>query len=149
MLKQNISKIVYPLKFQSRFVVCVSPLFIQSFEKILEGSGRKEHVIKMFEQRLRFLEDRKNEASQRTKWFEKLSGEKDMYSLRIIDKDLNIRIPFIFYTYQNRKYAVLLSVFLEKNRASAKKYSYASALELIRPVIDELEEVFSRGIQTD
>lgn len=148
-MKQNISKIVYPLKFQSCFVVCVSTLFIQSFEKILEGSGRKEHVIKMFEQRLRFLDERKHEAFLRPKWIEKLSGEKDMYSLRIIDRDLNIRIPFVLYTYQKRPYAVLLSVFLEKNRASAKKYSYASEIELIRPVIDELEEVFSRGIQTD
>jgi len=131
------------------FVACVSPLFIQSLEKILEGSGRKEHVIKMFEQRLRLLDEHKHEAFLRPKWIEKLRGEKDMYSLRIIDKDLNIRIPFVLYTYQKRPYAVLLSVFLEKNKASAKKYSYASEIELIRPMIEELEEVFSRGIQTD
>ena len=148
-MKQNISKIVYPLEFQSRFVVCVSPLFIRSFEKILEGSGRKEHVVKMLEQRLRFLEERKHEAYERSQWIKKLSWKKGMYCLRIADKDLNIRIPFVFHTYQGRTYAVLLSAFLEKNKASAKKNSYAKEFTLIEPVINELEEVFRRGIQND
>ncbi len=148
-MRQNISKIVYPVEFQSRFVVCIYPFFIESFKKILEESGRKPYVAKMFEQRLRYLDEHKHESFLRSKWIEKLGRHKDVYSLRIIDKDLNIRIPFIFYTYQKKTHAVLLSAFLEKNKSQAKSYSYDSEISLIKPIINGLEEVFCNGIQTD
>lgn len=148
-MKQNISKIVYPIEFQSSFVVCVYPLFIESFKKILDESGREPYVAKMFEQRLQYLNEHKQESFLRPRWIEKLGKHKDVYSLRIIDKDLNIRIPFTFYTYQKKPYAVLLSAFLEKNKSRAKSYSYDSEITLIKPIINGLEEVFCNGIQTD
>lgn len=145
-MKHNISKIIYPREYNGDYIVCLHPLFHDSFEKILEGSGRKFHVIKQFEQRLNFLKERKQKAVLNPKWIEKLGHYKDWHSIRIIDKDLNIRILFIFYTYQNREYAVLFSAFLEKKGKQARTDSYASEIELIQPILDRIKEVFHNGL---
>lgn len=145
-MKHNISKIIYPLEYNPDYIVCVHPLFLDSFEKILEGSGRKYHVVKLFEQRLKFLEDKKQKAILRRDWIEKLGHHKDWHSIRIKDKDLNIRILFIFYTYKNRQYAVLFSAFLEKKSKQAKTDSYASEIKLVKPILDRIKEVFHNGL---
>lgn len=146
-MRHNITKIIYPKEFHSSFIVCIHHLFFETFAKILEESGRKNHVAKMFDQRLQYLDTHRHMAScLRPKWIEKLGKHKGIYSLRIKDTDLNIRIPFIFYTYQSKPYAVILSAFLEKNKSQAKSYSYDREMELIKPVIDGIEEVFKNGI---
>ena len=148
-LKEQISKVLYPVQFRSELLVCATPIYEDSFRAILEYSGRKSQIAKMLEQRLRYLDGQSPDQRCRSGWIEKLSYEKNMYSLIIKDKDLNIRILSVSYTHKGKKYLVLLKAFLEKNKAQSKTSSYKSEIELLRPTINHLEEMFQNGIQTD
>jgi hypothetical protein len=69
--------------------------------------------------------------------------------MKIKDKDLNIRILFVFYTHNGKTYIVLLKAFLEKRSGPSKTNSYKSEIKLLQPILDHMEEMFENGIQTD
>ena len=136
---------MYPKEFNSDYIYAIEPNFTDSLSDIIERSGRKNHIIKMLEQRLSFLEERKHSVFER-EWFEKPKKYKGIYFIHIKDENLNIRISFIFYTYEKKQYAVLLSVFTETKKSTAKTDSYGSHVPTIIPIINNMEEVFKHGL---
>lgn len=148
-LKEVLSNVIYPDQFHYDLLVCVTPLYEESFGDLLEHSGRKYQVTKMLDQRIQYLCEHRQSDCCRSEWIEKLSYEKDMYSIIIKDKDLNIRIPFVFYAHNSKPHVVLLKAFLEKNKRQSKTSSYSSEIKLLRPVLDHMEEMFQNGIRTD
>lgn len=148
-VKDKICKVIYPIQFHSDLLVCATPVYEDSFRDILERSGRKYQIIKMLEQRFKYLCDKNHKQHCRSGWIEKLSYEKNMYAIRIKDNNLNIRILFVFYTHAGKTHIVLLKAFLEKNDGPSKTNSYKREIKLLQPILDHLEEMFKNGIQTD
>ena len=142
----KINSLSYPKEFESNYVLAVDPIFSKSFFDIIERSGRKSNITKMLEQRLRFLEERKHLVFNKADWFENVKRYNDIFVIKIKDANLNIRIPFVFFTYNQKEYAVLLSAFTETKHATAKTESYRSHMAAIMPIVNNLEEVFDREL---
>lgn len=82
-VKGKISNVVYLMQFRNDLLVCATPIYEDSFKAILEQSGRKYQVAKMLDQRLRYLCSHSHSECCRPGWIEKLSYEKNMYSMKI------------------------------------------------------------------
>lgn len=141
-LKGNIQKIVYPKEFNGDYIFAVEPYFTDALKDIIDKSGRKENIWGMLNQRLRYLEDNKTLVFARSQWFENPVKIKNIYFMKIKTTDLNIRISFIFHTYNNKEYAVLISAFTETKKSNAKTNNHSSHVATIGPIIDNIEEMF-------
>ena len=126
-------EIIYPEQFCS-VKIYIHPEFENELKNILEHSGYKEKFIRMYRQRLKFLEDYQNECYQKSDWFEILKRTDGLYSMKF--KGLkNIRIIFKFVGYNNQNIALLLCAFEESS-----KNSYKEAIHIAQKRLEEIKE---------
>lgn len=121
----------YPNKYKNTYIVVYPNEFEEEFINILEKSGAKSKISRKYNQRLRFLDEYKQQCIQHIEWFELLHKTKykyPLYSMKIKDT-LNIRILFIIC--QNN--AILLTAFTETNNNS-----YIEAVKIAKERINYL-----------
>lgn len=115
-------KILYPFgKNLINQYVIVHVKFEEEFSKIIDKSGNKEHYTRRYSKCLRFLINLKENCIMQPNNFEKLLGEKDLYSMRIKGK-LNLRALFYFTKINSVDKAILLTIFPEKDKKDYLKY---------------------------
>ena len=135
----RLAKVDYPEAFKGKYVR-VHWEFENDLKVILERSGQKENFRQKYRQRLQHLSDRRQECIKKRDWFEKLTYEKDLYSMKI-KGEKNIRIIFTFVAYKGSEYAILLYPFEEKDSKNKGKHSYDTA----KPIAQKrLQEVLKR-----
>lgn len=144
-LRNSIQTVVYPKQFNGDYIFVVEPNFTNALKSIIDRSGRKDNVGAMFIQRLRYLNEKKTLVFIRSDWFESSKGYKNIYFMKIKEKDFNIRISFVFRTYKNKEYAILVSAFAETKKGNAKTSSYSNHVDSIIPIIETIEEMFKNG----
>lgn len=83
-------KVLYPEEFNSKYVV-THPDYDSYLKGILDRSGRKADFINKYKNRLRFLEERKKNCVQRSKWFEDLKRA-DQINAILFDKNEKISV---------------------------------------------------------
>lgn len=108
----EIGKILYPEEFNSNKIL-VHPKFEEELKDILEKSGFKQQFIRLFRQRLRFLDERGVSCIQKSDWFELLKNTNGLYSIKL-KSTKNIRIIFKFTDYSKKNISILLCTFEEK-----------------------------------
>lgn len=133
----KIGNIYYPSEFKKEYIKAHFN-FEEDLKDLLEGSGFKEDFSGKYKARLTHLEMTKEGCTQRSAWFEKLKGVRDLYSIRFDKSQKNIRILFAFVAYKGEKFAVLLYVFEEKGNKRLSKQSYDKAIPV---ALKRLKEV--------
>ena len=111
-----LNHITYPLFYESTYILTY-PGFNEEMKEIIEESGYKQKVIRNYRKKLVFLDGLKRNCTQQ-KSFERLKNTNlEMYSIRILG-DLNVRILFTFKSINKIEHAILLCVFLEKEKGN-------------------------------
>ncbi|TCO60240.1 hypothetical protein EV203_12224 [Caldanaerobacter subterraneus] len=131
---EMLCKIIYPEQFHS-VKIYIHPEVENELKNILEYSGYKERFIRMYRQRLKFLENYQNKCYQKGDWFEILKGTEGLYSMKFKGAK-NIRIIFKFVRYNKQNIALLLCAFEEKN----DKDSYRDAIQIAQKRLEEIKE---------
>lgn len=134
----SLGEVVYPEKFNSKYIV-THPACESDLKGILEKSGLNARFISIFKNRLRFLEDRKEQCILRDGWFENLKRADEINVIRF-DKtiDKNIRILFAFIKCNGAQYAILLYAFEEKGGKPKSKNSYDNAIAIAQKRLKEV-----------
>lgn len=116
--------------------------FEDDLRNILERSGSKEDISGKFKQRLKYLEEAKEQCILRKAWFEKLKQADVLYAMRFDRSQKNIRILFSFISYGKQQYAVLLHGFEEKETKKLSRFGYDKAIIV---ALKRYEEVVNDG----
>jgi len=127
----RIGNITYPTAFRGG-VFC-HPDVNEDLEGILGHSGCIGIVGAKLDKALVYLEANGRRAVNHQKWFEKLKGVDDMFSLHVACV-ANIRILYAFFEQK----PVLLYAFSEKAKGTAKTKSYAAAIPIALKRMEEL-----------
>lgn len=84
------------------------------------------------------FENLKENCFHQRKLFEKLTECKDLYSIKLFGEK-NIRILFTFMDIKNKKYAILLYPFEEKDDKNNSKYGYTKSINIANERIKEIK----------
>ena len=113
---------------------CANPDFEQELSDILEKCGNKIAFSELYKQRLKYLEESRNNCFLRRQWFEKLKHDTNqrLYSMKFKSGSIskNIRILFICTTTR----VILLCAFVE----NTKQKSYSKNIEIANKRIKQL-----------
>ncbi|QSZ27779.1 hypothetical protein ACETAC_02470 [Aceticella autotrophica] len=131
--------ILYPEQFCS-IKIYIHPKFEEELRSILEYGGYKEKFIRMYRQRLKFLEEYQNQCYKKRDWFEILKKTDGLYSMKFKGSK-NIRIIFKFAGYNKQNIALLLCTFEEKNSKNNSKSSYKEAIYIAEERLYEIKEL--------
>ncbi|HHW57998.1 MAG TPA: hypothetical protein GXX15_10120 [Clostridia bacterium] len=126
--------IIYPEQFYSAKIY-THPKFEEELKNLLEYSGYEEKFIRMYRQRLKFLEKYHTRCYQKRDWFEILKRTDGLYSMKFKGPK-NIRIIFKFVGYNNQNIALLLCAFEESSKSS-----YKEAIHIAQKRLDEIREL--------
>lgn len=135
----RLGKVLYPETFYGKYIRTHWD-FETDLKNILERSGRKADFSSKYKQRLRFLDERKKECTQRSNWFEDLKYTDNLYSILFDKNEKNIRILFSFIEYKGVDYALLLYAFEEKDRKGRSRYSYSTGIPIAQRRLKEVLE---------
>lgn len=130
------TNIIYPELFNSNYIYVYYKLN-EELKIMLERSGYKKEFIRKYRRCLLFLEDLKEKCIMQ-KSFEKLVGCDGLYSMRL-SGEKNIRIIFTLMECNDRKFAVLLYAFQEKDSKKDSSTSYNSAIDISNRRLKDLE----------
>ncbi|MCP2239498.1 hypothetical protein [Thermoanaerobacterium thermosaccharolyticum] len=131
--------IIYPEQFCSTRIY-THPEFEEELKNILEYSGYKEKFIRMYRQRLKFLQEYQNQCYKKKDWFEILKKTDGLYSMKFKGSK-NLRIIFKFVGYNKQNIALLLCTFEEKNSKNNSKNSYKEAINIAEKRFDDIREL--------
>lgn len=138
----KLCKVYYPAEFNSNRIYH-HPKFEDDMREILDKSGIGKKFAEKFRMKLHFIE-RDMHKSAEAKWFEKLSLEEGLYSIKF--KGIkNIRIICMFTDVAKvakQKIVILLCGFEEKNNKNNSKCSYDKGIEKARKRKKEIEKGF-------
>ena len=126
-MKNNLCYIRHPSVYQSEYIKVYFKLEAE-INDLVGNSGQRRLFEGQYRQRLRYLEEEKEESIKRVKWFESLKGVNDINGIRFLNV-LNIRILFAFVEIDGESHVILLTAFLEKTK---KDYRGPSELALQR-----------------
>lgn len=132
-------KVLYPEEFNSKYVV-THPDYESDLKGILDRSGRKADFINKYKNRLRFLEERKKNCVQRSKWFEDLKRADQINAILFDKNEKNIRILFSFIEHKGIQYAILLYAFEEKDNKNRSQTSYKTGIPIAQKRLKEVME---------
>ncbi|MCR4442712.1 MAG: hypothetical protein QHH10_11170 [Peptococcaceae bacterium] len=135
---ENIKNIVYPEEFRSGYIKEHWD-YKKDLEDILEKSGLINSFSGVYKQRLKWLEENKEDSIKRNKWFEKLKRAPDLYSMKFERTAKNIRILYAFVSYGKEIKAVLLYPFEEKEDTKRGQKSYSCAIEIAQRRLKEVK----------
>lgn len=121
----------YPMRVESEFITALHPVVEDELKAILKKSGSEDRIKRLLEQRLKHLENSKENCILHRQWFERYANEEWLYALRITDRDLNLRIYFSFI---NGK-AVFLHAFLKRSNSDMRE-----AKEVARGRLGEINQ---------
>lgn len=121
----------YPMRVESEFITALHPVVEDELKEILRRSGSEKRIKRHLKQRLKHLEDSKEKCILHRQWFERYANEEWLYAVRIIDRDLNLRIYFAFINGR----AVLLHAFLERSSSDIR-----GAKEVARDRFNEINQ---------
>lgn len=108
-------------------------LLFDDIVQTISGSGNEKKFIELLYSRLLILSQQHHQAIQlHPKKFESMTGEKNLYSIRLIGKNINHRI---LYSYDGSE--ILLMCFHE--RAGKANTDYSSAIRVARSRFEELK----------
>jgi len=128
-----ITNIAYSSDFKlSTDYLKVHHKFNKELEGIIENSGYKDIFLNKYRKGLGFLDRLKTLCLEKKDLFEKLSGEENIYCMRLKGQK-NIRILFSFVTIDKCDKAILLHVFDEKNKSD-----YTKAIKIAKSRVDEI-----------
>jgi len=115
-MAEKLKLIAFPDRYEENW--CLMHMDCEEeLRDIAQRSGNLRKLRSNFKTRLKYLKDHWEQAVQHHEWFEKLSHEKDLYSLHIAVVS-NLRIIYVL----RGKQAWLLCAFTEKD--SKKQDSY-------------------------
>jgi hypothetical protein len=136
-------KVLYNILFPEQFCstkIYTHPKFEEELKSILEYSGYKQNFIRMYRQRLKFLEEYQNQCHKKRDWFEILKKTDGLYSMKFKGSK-NIRIIFKFVGYNKQNIALLLCTFEEKDSKNNSKSSYKDAIYIAEERLYEIREL--------
>lgn len=134
---ERLNNIIYPEKFNSDFIYTYID-FEHELKGMIERSGYKPEFIRKYRSSLLQLDNLKMQCTTLRKSFEKLRNTENLYSMKL-HGEKNIRILFTFITCSNKKVAVLLYPFEEKDQKNKSKTSYNNAIQIANERIRELQ----------
>lgn len=134
-----IGNILYPEAFNAKYIRTHLNFEIDLID-LLERSGKKADFWGKYRQRLRFLDERKEQCVLKSDWFEELRRTDGLYSMKFKKSQKNIRILFAFIEYNSVKYALLLYVFEEKDNTNKSHYSYSAGISVAEKRLKEVLE---------
>jgi hypothetical protein len=139
-------KILYPEQFNTSKIFTY-PKFEEELKDILEKSGFKNKFVRLYRNRLKFLEERGIDCVQKSDWFEILKKTNGLYSMKF-KSTKNLRIIFTFTGKFNENISILLCTFEEKDSKNNSSGSYSKAIETANKRLNELNDFF-RGDEHD
>ena len=129
-MTQKLNVIAFPEQYNESW--CLMHIQCEhELRDIVQRSGDIRKFRAHFRNRLKYLRDHWDNAINHQEWFEKLSHEKDLYSLHIASVS-NIRILYVLRGNQ----AWLLCSFAEKSRT--KRDSYKRYIPVAQKRLEEL-----------
>jgi|LSQX01.1.fsa_nt_gb hypothetical protein len=129
--------ISYPSLIDSKYIKTHWD-FEDDLKNILDRSGSREDFSGKYKQRLKYLEESKEQCILRKAWFENLKQENVLYAMRFDRSQKNIRILFVFISSGNQKFAVLLHAFEEKEAKKLSKHGYDKAISVAQKRYEEV-----------
>jgi len=133
----KMAKIIYPVSFNTQYVYAYRELN-DELRDLIETSGYKNEFTRKYRRSLLMLENLKENCTKQ-KTFEKLTNEKDLYSIRL-KGEKNIRILFTFAKLNKSDIVILLYAFQEKDQKNKSKTSYSKAIEIAHERINNLKK---------
>lgn len=131
-MAQKLKLITYPEMYNESW--CLMHIECENeLRDIVQHSGNIRKLRTHFKSRLNYLREHWENAVQHDEWFEKLSHEKDLYSLHIASVN-NLRILYVLRGNE----AWLLCCFAEKSRG--KRDSYKRYIPVAQKRLNELLE---------
>lgn len=115
-MTQKLKLIDYPEPYVEAWCL-IHPDCESELRDIAERSGNKRKLRSNFKMRMNFLREHWEKAVVHHEWFEKLSYEKELYSLHIASVN-NLRILYVLHGDQ----AWLLCAFAEKKDSKQARY---------------------------
>lgn len=122
--------IAYPDSYNENWCL-IHPDCEDELREIADKSGNLRKLRSNFKTRMQYLKVHRENAVQHDEWFEKLSHEKDLYSLHIATVN-NLRILYALRDDQ----VWLLCAFAEKDRA--KRASYRRYIPVAQKRLEEI-----------
>lgn len=133
----NPRKIIYPQAFNSKYIR-IHPGCEDDLRNLLANSGLEEDFWGKYRQRLRFLDDRREDCAAKRDWFEVLKNTGGLYAIKFNKSEKNIRIIFTFVKCRGLSFAVLLCAFAEKDRKRNSRYGYATWIKVAQLRLKEV-----------
>lgn len=134
----------YPtsLEFKPQRIDCYNPIFDNELSDMVDNSGTKEDFAGLYNQRLRWLDAKKEHCFLHRQWFERLKHDKSkcLFSMKFKSGTFkqNLRILFIC----TKQKAILLTAFVEKDAKSESNTSYNKNVKIAN---DRIESLINSG----